>query len=912
MKLTRSGGGAGVEADNMDTGGRIKLRFPASRSVGRLGLLLVMALVAFGPTVARARIPIEKAMRLYQERYNYIATTVGEPYLYVPWPPMVDSSGNVQMAPPFPPDGFYGDLDSNPDEAVSLVGDLQSAFFSEYVVYWSFLNTPDGIQGFQGLVPNVVYLSNTNFPNDPAPDLSNYQPIFNHLLSDIQQLQYVLQYPVQTNIAYIDVNDTNATMIDCATAMSDVTSAWNASGWNTNYHGSGAPDNLIWVREYTLSWEPGYSGAALTSQRGTIYCDLSKEAPGGVGNVFLQVAWYTNGPGTDPPSPVPVAGVYEKYDTVAGGSLYNSPWLANTVPSFPNGCPAATNAQPYQYGWWIVTETVVYRPNFPERVDLAPSCSSCSGGGCNIAASSYQLGSLAVSYSLGKMHYGDAVGYIYLRSENSTTNMGQFNASSVFLNPSSSYTLTTGMNSTNWEFLTPQVMADVWQWTSNSYTIYFHPINDVVTNLSSTTPYTTNSATAFKTVTVQAVGTNQVFINETGSSTSGSVGYTLSTTYTYTAPDQWEMTQGPTTNNVLRDEIISNSWSTNGWGTNVLATLNYRTNTDIVKDGFGNVDSQTVKIYTLFPWGQELTLQVTGTGNTAMTNQWLYYSNSATDGTNYSHLKQIIEPTGRWQTYQYDLNGCVTQTVSQVMNSAPGSPNSSNRVVSVIYSTNAPQVTTVTTLLGTEVARGYQAYAQGVVSNIVCQYPGDSWTAASNLVTQIWYTDGSGKTNIPALVINPDGTIVLSTNIFSYPTSRTYITATGVPAAGYASVADGTSTASVFDGMGNPVSVTATDMVSSQVIQSQSYSNPDFLGRPQTTTYIDGSTSTSIYEDCCGIGYAVDRDGVSSTNTYDGLRRLATTCRLGVSNLFYYDGAGRTVATVRQGSDGTTATNQTA
>ena len=97
--------------------------------------------------------------------------------------------------------------------------------------------------------------------------------------------------------------------------------------------------------------------------------------------------------------------------------------------------------------------------------------------------------------------------------------------------------------------------------------------------------------TAYKSVTVQnpsqsATNYNQLWLTEQGASTNGEIGYTRVTRYTYTAPGQWDMQQGPDTNTVLRDELHTDLWD---------ATYTYRTNTDLIRDGASNVVAQTVE-----------------------------------------------------------------------------------------------------------------------------------------------------------------------------------------------------------------------------------------------------------------------------------------------------------------------------
>src|SRR5688572_23401591 len=112
-----------------------------------LAAVVLYLLFTAGIDVAYARIPIEKAMRDLQARY-YAMT--GQ---YVEWPPC-DCERQV-VAPPFPKENYYGDLDEDPTKATELVESLAGHFFG-IPIYAFFIKTPDGvtnIEGASGLLP---------------------------------------------------------------------------------------------------------------------------------------------------------------------------------------------------------------------------------------------------------------------------------------------------------------------------------------------------------------------------------------------------------------------------------------------------------------------------------------------------------------------------------------------------------------------------------------------------------------------------------------------------------------------------------------------------------------------------------------------------------------------------------------
>ena len=54
----------------------------------------------------------------------------------------------------------------------------------------------------------------------------------------------------------------------------------------------------------------------------------------------------------------------------------------------------------------------------------------------------------------------------------------------------------------------------------------------------------------------------------------------------------------------------------------------------------------------------------------------------------------------------------------------------------------------------------------------------------------------------------------------------------------------------------------------------------------------------------------MDREGVTTTFTYDDLKRKLSEARLGITTFFTYDAAGKVIQTVRQGTDGTRVIDQ--
>jgi YD repeat-containing protein len=124
-------------------------------------------------------------------------------------------------------------------------------------------------------------------------------------------------------------------------------------------------------------------------------------------------------------------------------------------------------------------------------------------------------------------------------------------------------------------------------------------------------------------------------------------------------------------------------------------------------------------------------------------------TNALSDGGNYGQIFLLVEPSGRWEKYQYDSAGRLTYKVAQFGNNATTTLDSSNRVTQVTYSGNI--ITTVESLLGNEVARTYEvvnwdeANAIEQIQTIRCATSGAGIGAGDNLTNIVWQTTSAGN-----------------------------------------------------------------------------------------------------------------------------------------------------------------------
>ncbi len=265
----------------------------------------------------------------------------------------------------------------------------------------------------------------------------------------------------------------------------------------------------------------------------------------------------------------------------------------------------------------------------------------------------------------------------------------------------------------------------------------------------------------------------------------------------------------------------------------------------------------------------------------------------------------VIQPSGFWQTYQYDSNQLVTNITSQFLNAVTNAAANLCRVDSYYY---APingalfSQTAVETLLGQEVARTYYLTFPSEAQIIRCQTAGASWNAANNLVTTINYVATGPFAGNLQNQINPDGTVTSYQYTANGTTSLTTTVSTGQPDSTGTNVALGTQTITVVDQFGQMVSNIVVDIASGFALVTDTYSSYDYLDRPTQVTHLDGTTETTDYA-CCGISSTVDRAGTATTYAYDALKRQIGSTLNSITTSNTLDAAGNVLATTRTGTD---------
>ena len=340
----------------------------------------------------------------------------------------------------------------------------------------------------------------------------------------------------------------------------------------------------------------------------------------------------------------------------------------------------------------------------------------------------------------------------------------------------------------------------------------------------------------------------------------------------------------------------------------VVDAFGNQTKTIQVKDSNGAVWAQTAEQYTAFPWGLTLVQRTLGTGNSAQTNSWTYYRDTNSLGS-YGQLAELMEPSGRWELYQYDATGRLTNTIAQFGNN-PTNNSSANRVTQILYNDTNGIKTTIAKILNSEVSRTYEIqsrpqYGVQQVQTIRCAVAGAAITDRANLTNILWRTTDANTTGNawdPIQELHPDGTMTFYTYIERSSGKTTQVN-TGVPDSSGQVIVDGTQTTTVVGQWGQILSSEVQDIASGlSVIDLEAYTYTDDLNRSHTVGYLDLSTETFNYA-CCGLDTYIDRDGVPTQYSYDAARRQTACTRLGITTTNVLDAAGNSLATIRIGTD---------
>ena len=372
------------------------------------------------------------------------------------------------------------------------------------------------------------------------------------------------------------------------------------------------------------------------------------------------------------------------------------------------------------------------------------------------------------------------------------------------------------------------------------------------------------------------------------------------------------------------DVVVESRSRAETWG----AGTRNLTDTTVASPGAADETTATeTSVYTMFPWGEELTSTTRGWGDDAQTTTYAYYSSTA-DGANYSHLKCEESPDGAWTLYQWDAAGRTTVEVRPYGNTPKDAAVSTADFADCVVTTytydsldpvldtpltNDHRPRSVRSTIGDcKVAQSYYVYGAAQDTEYQCQTDCADFAAAAAaadtlVTTTAYYTAGEFVGRIKSIV-NPDGTV----RLYSYDKTGDVLTTTIASGAGtVAGVTDGTQTITRSDARG-VTETTTSDIASGITTDFVHNSDFDDQGRVLETQYLDGTSTTTSYG-CCGPASVTDREGTTTTYEYDALSRLFATARNGITNVnATWDAHGNVTSTIRIGTDNSTITTSQA
>jgi len=209
-------------------------------------------------------LPIEQAQREYQARYHYLWQS-GKFFCY--YPPCPNSAPYVKWpncrsgtpAPNFPPDGFYGDVASDPDFAVILVSDLAGKFYGD-AIYPYFVSAIEGLD-------HIAHFTSADMGDEPVVTTANYAGVLNAILAKTEQLKKIDFHcdSAGTTTLYGD----SGLVTDNCDDVRDAASSALAGVDGTLLAALGSVESTTQIR-------PGSWGAYLIESAGVLTGDLSK------------------------------------------------------------------------------------------------------------------------------------------------------------------------------------------------------------------------------------------------------------------------------------------------------------------------------------------------------------------------------------------------------------------------------------------------------------------------------------------------------------------------------------------------------------------------------------------------------------------------------------------------------------
>jgi RHS repeat-associated protein len=503
-------------------------------------------------------------------------------------------------------------------------------------------------------------------------------------------------------------------------------------------------------------------------------------------------------------------------------------------------------------------------------------CGSVSGGSTKPGQAKDALGSVSSTISLGAGGLDASAGSLSIHEALPSADLATPSVLKFNIN-SSVVTLTTNMDGSI-DVAAPTMLARIV--VSNSYSYWVHCSAKVGGAYQTSTPFVSH-----------------LFVNPNGSTNFNTLqriefrgGITITNEFVCETNSVTNVTWKFVSGNNLKGERLSKSYFTNDTRLETYSTFNPANQQEIYR---------RTRLYWELQYGERLLSETIDPNGFSLLTTNTYDSSG--------RLLTTLYPDGSWTRNEYDTNGVLLRTVRPLMNEAPTASTNDCRVTEFGYASVASssdsqsyhpgEPRTVTELIQSQVvSRTMYSYPNTTTTYVrTSANPTTSWTDAANEATDTYEDSEHRVTRID----HADGT----RTTISYSDSsagRTTTTKTGVWNG--STVQPGTKTVQIIDPWGYPISNTTYDINSSgteQITAREIHSETNIFGLPEKVTYLDGTSTTEVRQDCCQAAYSIDRDGVATTNTFDALNRLVSSVRLGVTNSITLDAASRPLVVKR-------------
>lgn len=326
-----------------------------------------------------------------------------------------------------------------------------------------------------------------------------------------------------------------------------------------------------------------------------------------------------------------------------------------------------------------------------------------------------------------------------------------------------------------------------------------------------------------------------------------------------------------------------------------------RTETREIRDGDDVLVSKVNNVSYVFPWGEEQVASIEDPDGDAKTTSWSFYDVA---GNGYSRLKSRINPDGSWIRYVYDASGRLINEITPIGQQAITTPDEQCRVTTYAYAGN--QKTISVTIGNQEVERRYLV-GEGTnhEKEIVCTQAGAAVDAATNLVTETFYTAITGAKNV-STVHHPDGTLTIYDYGFDANSNPVTTVYHGAANATRTAVVAGQKTETVTDPKGKWLAERTYDIASTLLLTEAVATAWSLHGNPTHIDYDDQTAEITEYVACCGqAGSRTNREGITTSYTYDALGNVETETRAGITLTYTSDPLGRRLKTEQAGGAST-------